>query len=611
MMQRVSTLFLLLLLCLPSTAQERPWQELPPGSVHAWDTLFLPRTLTLSLPLKKAQTRLDSLYYFDYDTLLKQWVKTTSYLFGYDPYGTANEWISRIWSTASSRWVNYQLTLEAYSGNQVITHEEFSWNSILQSWEFYRQYLYERDTAGRLVSTTTQLWDDDLGQWINDTRRVFEYDSASNQLMLLQQDYVEDAWTDIYRNLYTYENNLQAEFIRQDWKTATSSWLNKSRILFSYLPDGRPLIDTHFTWDAVIGWKYITKVLYLWNENGTIQEKLYQTWDVPTSSWKNIVSYLYFQDKNGQDTLIIYRLANASGTSWKDDYKYFYTYDENRNLVKEIWQGWDQVRARWLNDFMAEYYYSGGLRPLIVEVIDSTAVSCFGYADGTATAQAAGGSPPYQYKWNDDQGTTANHVTGLSGRRFFQVTVTDALLSVAVDSVFIPEPEAVITGSINGPTSAETTDTLSYTVDGPVSSLYEWSITGGTLISGQGTTQISVRWDVEGTGKVQVLETRNGCKGDTVYIEVHVVVSGVITPRQSLQAILFPNPAARNGFCTILLNEPWAEHIQINDITGRLVLIRSVHGQKEIVMFLDEFIPGTYLMQLEGKSVAVLRLVIW
>ena len=67
----------------------------------------------------------------------------------------------------------------------------------------------------------------------------------------------------------------------------------------------------------------------------------------------------------------------------------------------------------------------------------STNVTCNGDDDGTATAIPAGGVEPYTYLWDIDSITAA--ITGL-GPGWYVVTVTDALDSIIIDSVYISEP---------------------------------------------------------------------------------------------------------------------------------------------------------------------------
>ncbi len=74
--------------------------------------------------------------------------------------------------------------------------------------------------------------------------------------------------------------------------------------------------------------------------------------------------------------------------------------------------------------------------------INSENAKCFGSNNGQATANASGGQTPYLYLWSNGQTTLAN--TGLiSG--FYYVTVTDGNNCQTIDSVFISQPDTLIT----------------------------------------------------------------------------------------------------------------------------------------------------------------------
>jgi hypothetical protein len=74
-----------------------------------------------------------------------------------------------------------------------------------------------------------------------------------------------------------------------------------------------------------------------------------------------------------------------------------------------------------------------------------------------------------------------------------------------------------------------------YAVPATAGSTYEWTVTGGTISSGQGTNSIQVDWQpaTPGLYLVAVRETDiNGCEGQPVTCEVTITptpVTGVIT----------------------------------------------------------------------------------
>ncbi len=63
--------------------------------------------------------------------------------------------------------------------------------------------------------------------------------------------------------------------------------------------------------------------------------------------------------------------------------------------------------------------------------------TCFGVCNGDATATPTGGVPPYHYVWSFTNDTTATTDSLCAGGVYY-VTVTDALGSSVVDSVFLP-----------------------------------------------------------------------------------------------------------------------------------------------------------------------------
>jgi len=80
---------------------------------------------------------------------------------------------------------------------------------------------------------------------------------------------------------------------------------------------------------------------------------------------------------------------------------------------------------------------------LSAEIINQTNVGCNGGNNGSATVNATGGTPPYQYLWDNPAHTplaTANHLAAGS----YNVTVTDANGCTASTSVIISESSNIV-----------------------------------------------------------------------------------------------------------------------------------------------------------------------
>ncbi len=73
--------------------------------------------------------------------------------------------------------------------------------------------------------------------------------------------------------------------------------------------------------------------------------------------------------------------------------------------------------------------------------VSTTPVDCPGASTGSATASASGGSTPYSYKWSN--GATSAAITGVPAGAY-SVSVTDATGCLAIESVTISQPPAIM-----------------------------------------------------------------------------------------------------------------------------------------------------------------------
>ena len=112
---------------------------------------------------------------------------------------------------------------------------------------------------------------------------------------------------------------------------------------------------------------------------------------------------------------------------------------------------------------------------VVVLVMDSSNVSCFGAADGTAKVTASGGAGSYTYVWSNT--ATTDSIGGLSAGTYI-VTVSDAIGTTAVDSITINEPAALqLSFIVTNASSAGAADgAIDLTVTGGTSGYtFRWS----------------------------------------------------------------------------------------------------------------------------------------
>ena len=165
--------------------------------------------------------------------------------------------------------------------------------------------------------------------------------------------------------------------------------------------------------------------------------------------------------------------------------------------------------------------------------------------------------------------------------------------------------------TIVGNTSSSFLRTETYTYDIASGSTANWVVSGGELISGQGTNSISVRWHIEDSGRVAVTETDDQCSSQEVAIDVELGIDNLpedisiarLWNEALLEAIRndFARPTvhARNLFHTsVAMYDAWA----IYDDTATPYLIgNTVHGFTTV---LEDFTPNEDLEVSVNKAIS-------
>ena len=103
------------------------------------------------------------------------------------------------------------------------------------------------------------------------------------------------------------------------------------------------------------------------------------------------------------------------------------------------------VFARDQNDCMASLPVEiVELNPALELELNATDASCFGYSDGSVTALAGGGKPPFDYRWRERPGTNG-FLEGIP-TGWYQLVITDQEGCGALDSVFVDQPPNIDVG---------------------------------------------------------------------------------------------------------------------------------------------------------------------
>ena len=111
-------------------------------------------------------------------------------------------------------------------------------------------------------------------------------------------------------------------------------------------------------------------------------------------------------------------------------------------------------------------------------------------------------------------------------------------------------------------------------------SSFEWTITGGTILSGQGTSFVTVEWTTDGAISVTAISA-DGCSGTTSTLEIDILM-GLEGLTFSDNLNIFPSPASSN--VTITLDGIEGNNSgHIYSLTGKKVLTFVLANNTQIL----------------------------
>ena len=153
-------------------------------------------------------------------------------------------------------------------------------------------------------------------------------------------------------------------------------------------------------------------------------------------------------------------------------------------------------------------------------------------------------------------------------------------------------------GVIEGPQSINLNDIntteWSYSCSDEASS-FEWTITGGTILSGQGTSFVTVEWTTDGAISVTAISA-DGCSGTTSTLEIDILM-GLEGLTFSDNLNIFPSPASSN--ITITLDGiEGSTSCQIYGLTGKKVLA-FVLANNTRILDVSHLANGTYILAVD------------
>ncbi len=169
------------------------------------------------------------------------------------------------------------------------------------------------------------------------------------------------------------------------------------------------------------------------------------------------------------------------------------------------------------------------------------------------------------------------------------------------------------TGAITGPVSVTAQQTgLVYSIAAVSGLTYNWTVSGGsTILSGQGTSSITVKWG-NNSGLVKVT-AGNSC-GTSATTSLSVTVGAAFASSSSVEitnnvavapTAVYPNPARDIAYVRFNADKEYKYTIEVSDLTGKPVIRttgNTIKGTNTIHMDIHSISNGTYIVSIFNEK---------
>jgi len=224
-----------------------------------------------------------------------------------------------------------------------------------------------------------------------------------------------------------------------------------------------------------------------------------------------------------------------------------------------------------------------------------TNITCNGAANGTATANPAGGTGPYTYSWNTVPARTTQTITGLAPG-VYACTVKDANNCLKTLSCSVTQPSV-----LNVSVSKTATSATANPTGGVAAYSYLWS---------NSKTTKTITGLTPGTYTVTVMDARGCTKSGSAAI---LPLKIGMTDGEPVTVNLYPNPTDGMVFLDAKAIGDTQAELLIYDMHGRLIRAERINLAKGINHFeadLTSYPAGLYLLRFnEGTESKVFKII--
>ncbi len=333
-----------------------------------------------------------------------------------------------------------------------------------------------------------------------------------------------------------------------------------------------------------------------------IVNNAFEVKQVPTNPLANLTGSLTLC--NGDSSLLV---TSGTNLQWYKDSIALSGANGLNLVVKDA--GRYAVRTMAANGCAAQsnmFTFTTGVKPPVAVISKSLSGNVF--CDGgsftlTSTATANNQWVRNGVDLSGQTGTTLNYNdSGTFTVKVFNGACFSTSLPVTINKLTRPATSEIAPAK----QPAYKGDTIVYSVTGTAGSTFNWTVSGGTILNGNLTDAINVKWSTTATnGTVNVTERgSNQCNGLQKTLAVSLLNTGVKNIDAANQFVIYPNPTSSE------LNIKWngadAKNVKVSlfDILGKNVANYQFNfiANDEQTIDVSGLSKGIYFLKIDGLN---------
>ena len=198
------------------------------------------------------------------------------------------------------------------------------------------------------------------------------------------------------------------------------------------------------------------------------------------------------------------------------------------------------------------------------------------------------------YVWSD--GVNNGIPFTIKANNMYTLKGTNAKGCVDTTSIRIKVNPSPVISTISGPKNTLSPNTTyNYSVTQQPDCLYAWTVTNGSIASGQGTNAVGVKWTVDGPGSIGVIASNTSNCSDTETLNTLVGGVAVKQPTLSNEIRVYPNPAGETITVQVMATLVGSSYTLIDPL-GKTVLQGKLMGENTRIA-LDNTPSGVYILR--------------